>query len=78
MRKPAYPILAQLMAKHGLTRKNISEIVGLSYRHTIRKLNKDKTSRGIVALFDIVEAGRIVKYFKDLGEEVTIDGIFLS
>ena len=74
MRKPAYPPLMQLMAKHGVSRKDISEIIGVTYRNTLKKINGE-------TLPDVLEAGKITKYFKDLGEDVTIDGekgIFLS
>lgn len=74
MKKPAYPILAQLMAKHGISRNDISDIIGVTYRNTLKKINGD-------VLFDIVEAGKVAKFFRDLGEDITIDGprgIFLS
>lgn len=71
MKKPAYPILAQLMAKHGVTRNDISQTIGVSYRNTLGKINGD-------TMFNIVEAGKIAKVFKDLGEGVTIDDIFFS
>jgi len=67
MKKPAYPILAQLMAKHGVSRNDISKIIGVTYRNTLKKINGE-------VLLDILEAGKIAKCFKDLGEDVTIDG----
>jgi DNA-binding XRE family transcriptional regulator len=69
MKKPAYPILAQLMAKHGISRNDISKTIGVSYRNTLKKINGE-------TLFDIMEAGKIVKVFNGNGEKVTIDDIF--
>jgi DNA-binding XRE family transcriptional regulator len=60
------------MAKHGISREDISKTIDVSYRNTLAKINGD-------VLFDIVEAGKIVAKFKDVGEEnVTIDSIFFS
>lgn len=69
--KPTYPILAQLMAKHGMTKGDISKIINVSYRNTLNKLN-GKT------LFDIVEAGKIISTLNNFGENVTIDYIFFG
>lgn len=71
MKKPAYPILAQLMAKHGISKNDIAEAIGLSYRNTLYKINGG-------TLFNIVEAGKVAKVFKDLGESTSIDAIFFS
>lgn len=71
MKKPAYPVLAQLMAKHGLNKGDISNVIGLSYRNTLKKLNGER-------VFNLVEAGKVVKSFIDLGESVTIDDIFFA
>lgn len=71
MKKPAYPLLAQLMAKHGISREDISKIIGVTYRNTLKKINGN-------TIFNIVEAGKIVKVFNDCGETVTIDNIFFS
>lgn len=74
MKKPAYPVLMQLMAKHGVSREDISKTIGVTYRNTLNKINGE-------TMFDIIEAGKVTKVFKDLGEDVTIDGtngIFLS
>jgi DNA-binding XRE family transcriptional regulator len=71
MKKPAYPIMAQLMAKHGVSRNDISETIGVSYRNTLKKINGN-------TIFDIVEAGKIAKVFKDLGEDTSIEDIFFS
>ena len=74
MKKPAYPALMQLMAKHGVSRDDIAKTIEVSYRNTLKKINGE-------TLFDIIEAGKITKVFKDLGEDVAIDGskgIFLS
>lgn len=67
-KKPAYPILAQLMAKHGMTKSDISNIIGVSYRNTLKKLNKETT-------FNLVEAGNITKVFRDLGETFTVNTV---
>jgi DNA-binding Xre family transcriptional regulator len=64
MKKPAFPILAQLMAKHGISRSDISEVIGLSYRNTLKKINGETK-------FDLVEAGKITKTFRGLGEKIT-------
>lgn len=69
MKKPAYPILAQLMAKHGISRNDIAKAIDLSYHGTLFKLNGER-------LFNIVEAGKVTKIFKDLGEDTSIDAIF--
>lgn len=71
MKKPAYPILAQLMAKHGVTRNDISQTIGVSYRNTLGKINGD-------TMFNIVEAGKVTKIFKDLGEDTSIEAIFFA
>lgn len=71
MKKPAYPVLMQLMAKHGVSRDDVSKTIGVSYRNTLKKINGDTA-------FDIIEAGKVVRVFKDNGENVTIDDIFLS
>ena len=71
MKKPAYPILAQLMAKHGVSRNDISEAIGISYHGTLFKLNGERP-------FNIVEAGKVAKIFKDLGEDTSVDAIFFS
>lgn len=71
MKKPAYPILAQLMAKHGVTRKDISQAISISYRNTLGKINGD-------TMFNIVEAGKVTKIFKDLGEDTSIEDIFFA
>jgi DNA-binding XRE family transcriptional regulator len=71
MKKPAYPTLAQLMAKHGVSREDISKTIGVTYRNTLKKINGD-------VLFNIVEAGKIAKVFTVIGESVTIDDIFFS
>jgi DNA-binding XRE family transcriptional regulator len=70
-KKPTYPILAQLMAKHGMTKGDISKIINVSYRNTLNKLN-GKT------LFDIVEASKIVSALNELGENITIERIFFG
>ena len=67
MKKPAYPLLAQLMAKHGVSREDVSKIIGVTYRNTLKKINGN-------TVFNIIEAGKITKAFMDLGEDVTIDG----
>jgi hypothetical protein len=77
-KEPAYPILMQLMAKYGLDRQDIAEIIGRSYRNTLKKINREQTGMDTIALFDIVEAGKITKFFKDKGENVTVDSIFLA
>jgi DNA-binding Xre family transcriptional regulator len=76
MKRPVYPNLAQLMAKHGVSKEDISKTIGISYRNTLKKINGE-------TVFDIMEAAKIVKLFKEeFGENtVTIDGstgIFLS
>jgi DNA-binding XRE family transcriptional regulator len=74
MKKPAYPKLMQLMAKHGVSRDDISKTIGVTYRNTLKKINGETN-------FDIIEAAKITKVFRDLGDDVTIDGsngIFLS
>ena len=71
MKKPAYPMLMQLMARHGVSRADISKTISVTYRNTLKKINGETR-------FDIIEAGRITKVFKDLGEDVTIDYIFFS
>ena len=76
--KIAYPMLGQLMGKHNIDRQTIAEIIGLSYRNVFKKLYKEQTIHGHVALFDIVEASKIAQYFRSLGEVVTIEDIFFS
>lgn len=67
-KKPAYPALAQLMAKHGIRKGDISKIIGVSYRNTLKKINGE-------TLFNIVEAGNITKVFRDLGETFTVNTV---
>ena len=64
MKKPAYPILAQLMAKHGVSRNDISKAIGISYHGTLFKLNGERP-------FNIIEAGKVTKVFQELGEKIT-------
>lgn len=70
-KKPVYPVLAQLMAKHGMRKGDISKIIGVSYRNTLNKINGE-------TLFNIVEASKIVSALNEMGEETTIDHIFFS
>jgi hypothetical protein len=73
----AYPVLATLMAKYNLNKASVSELIGLTYRNTIRKLNKVKNKNGEVIMFSLIEAGKIAKYFRDKGENIHIEDIFL-
>lgn len=70
-KKPAYPALAQLMAKHGMRKGDISKIIGVSYRNTLKKINGE-------TLFNIVEASKIVLALNEMGENTTIEHIFFS
>ena len=70
-KKPAYPALAQLMAKHGMTKGDISKIIGVSYRNTLKKINGE-------TLFNIVEASKIVLALNEMGEDTTIEHLFFS
>lgn len=73
-----YHVLRQLMAKYGLKIGDIAEIIGKSYRQTIKKMNKDVSPNGSISMFDINEAYKIVKYFRAKGECVTVDAIFFG
>jgi DNA-binding XRE family transcriptional regulator len=66
MKNPTYPKLAQLMAKHGMTKTDISDIIEVSYRNTLNKMNRK-------ARLSIVEAAKITQRFKDLGETVSVN-----
>jgi 3-keto-L-gulonate-6-phosphate decarboxylase len=73
-----YPYLMQLMAKYGLNKCDIAKIIGKSYRQTIKKLNKETSKLGKETTFDIEEAAKIVSFFKEKGEEVSVDIIFFN
>lgn len=48
------------MKRHGLTIGDIAKITGKSYPPIHKKISMKTTSRGKVALFDIVEAKQII------------------
>ncbi|KNY30207.1 helix-turn-helix domain-containing protein [Pseudobacteroides cellulosolvens] len=74
-----YSNLKQLMAKYGMTISDISQIVGKSYRQTIKILNKEKMQSGTIPVFNVNEASKIVIYFHKLGEaSVTLDELFFD
>lgn len=66
-----FPVLLQLLAKHGMNRQHVAEIIHRSYRQTIKKLSKQ-------APFDIEEARNIVVFFRGLGDNVSVESIFFD
>jgi DNA-binding XRE family transcriptional regulator len=77
MKMPHYPNLRQLMAKYGMTKGDIAEILGITYRQTLSKMNRVKTKKGH-AIFSMEEGFKISKFFQNLGEKVTVDYIFFD
>lgn len=59
------------MAKHGLTQNDISRISGLSLPSISKKFAQGDE-------FKITPAYRILKYFRDLGENVDFESLFCN
>ena len=69
MRTVYFPILAQLMSRHGLNKGDISKIIGKSYRQTLKKLNQETNLTLNAAL-------SIARFFQDKGDTITVEEIF--
>lgn len=67
------------MARHCMDKKDISTIVKKTYRQTSKILACEKSkATGKPYVFDIQEAVEIVKHFRNLGENITLDEIFFD
>jgi hypothetical protein len=73
-----YHGLKQLMAKYGLNIGDIAKVIKKSYRQTIKKINQDVSPSGVMSTFDINEAYSVVKFFREKGENVSVEGIFFA
>ena len=72
VRKVYFSNLTQLMARHGISKTDIADIIKISYRQTLKKLSKE-------VRFDIDEAKKIVEFFRAKGEDkITVDVIFFD
>lgn len=74
-----YIRLRELMARHGMSKYDIANIIGKSYRQTSKMLHREVSPEsGKPYVFDIIEAAQIVMHFRRLGEDVTIDNLFFN
>lgn len=63
--------LRELMAKYGLSQANIATISGISEVSINKKFSKGQE-------FKITHAYKILKYFRDKGEDVTFEELFCA
>lgn len=79
MKKIYYVRLRELMAKHLLDKKDVAMIIGKTYRQTSKILHREiSTSSGRPYVFDMVEAVKLVKHFRGLGEDISLDELFFA
>lgn len=57
--------LRELMARHLVDKKDIANIIGKSYRQTSKILHRELSHTGKPFVFDIVEASKIVLFFRN-------------
>lgn len=77
MRNIYYSKLRELMAKHLMDKQDIAKIIGKSYRQTSKILHGEfSTHSQKPYIFDINEACKITKVFKDKGENITVEDLF--
>ena len=57
-----YPNLRSFMKRHGLTIRDIAQVIHKSYPTTHQKINQKSTPYGKIALFDIEEAHAIISF----------------
>lgn len=77
MKPICYEKLRILMAKYLVSKGDIAKVVQKSDRQVSKVLHKEispLTKKPFV--FDIVEAVKIVSFFKDKGEDISIDELF--
>lgn len=63
-----YPNLISFLKRHGLTIGDIAKTIKKSYPPAQQKINRKKTKKGKVALFDIEEARAIISFVKAIEE----------
>lgn len=75
-----YVKLRELMARYGLTKNDIAKIIGMTYRQTSKILHRETSPvSGKPYVFDIIEATKIVLYFRQLGEDgISMDSLFFD
>lgn len=75
-----YKKLRELMAKYLLDKKDIAEIIGKSYRQTLKILKHEVSeASGEPFEFSLTEAVILTKHFRQLGEtDITIDTLFFN
>jgi len=77
-----YANIRAAMATYGLKTTDLAKIIGRSYRQTYAKLNKYKSKKGKMLIFDTLEAAKLTAYFREKGYEkiikqnVTMDYFF--
>lgn len=66
-----FPILRSLMAKYGLTYEKMGQLIGNTYVTFGKKINGQSE-------FGFNDMEIVTNYFRDKGEEVTVDYIFFD
>lgn len=75
-----YIKIRELMAKHLLDKTDIAEIIGKSYRQTLKILKHEiSESSGEPFVFSLPEAIILTKHFRELGEtNLTMEELFFD
>jgi DNA-binding XRE family transcriptional regulator len=66
-----FRILRGFMAKHGLDVADLAKVMGISRTSASNKLNEHVD-------FSLVEARKVVDFFNERGEKLTVDSLFFD